>query len=74
MSKEEIITLSIRLPVALRDRCKELAKARGVSMNEFIVQTLAQFEAGEALPAEAEMRLLARIERLEKAVKALEKK
>lgn len=72
MSDQEMTTFSIRIPMALKKRCKKLADSRGVSLNKFIAQALEQFEAGEALPADAEMRLLLRIEKLEEAVKRLE--
>lgn len=72
MSDQEMASLTIRIPKELKERCERLAKERGVSLNRFITQTLEQFEAGEPLPASAEMRLLARIEKLEEAVRRLE--
>lgn len=66
MSKEETITLLLRLPPELHRRCQILAGKAGVSLNTFVIQTLEQFS--EDLPLDAETRLTLRIERLEKAV------
>lgn len=66
MSKEELHALSARIPKRLHERCKKLAKEQGISFNEFIVRTLEA--VGGELPNAAEQRLIARIEKLEKAV------
>lgn len=68
MSKKETVDLVLRLPPDLHKRCKELARQRGWSINRFIVETIAAFEAGEELPESAEERLTRRIEKLEKTV------
>ena len=72
MSEQEMTIFSIRIPLDLKKRCQTMADSRGISLNRFIALAMEQFESGETLPADAETRILIRIEKLEEAVRRLE--